>query len=82
MVHFLLLTAHARNGDGFTATLSQFGDLGELGAFFSSLANELTCECFEIIALTPAATFTLKLLVYDYSFKQFLFSYRYTRKPH
>ena len=57
---------HARDSDDMPNSQQLYqnlGDLGEPGTFFSSLANELTCECFEIIPLTPAPTFTLKLLV-------------------
>ena len=34
------------NSNG-TATVLKFGDLGELGTFLCSLANELKCEYFE-----------------------------------
>ena len=45
---FYTFDPHARNHDGMpnsngTATVLKFGDLGELGTFLCSLANELKC---------------------------------------
>ena len=43
---FYTFDPHARNHDGNsngTATVLKFGDLGELGTFLCSLANELKC---------------------------------------